>query len=106
VTVTATRQADAVIVTVADRGPGVSEPEQERVFEKFHRAAMAGADDERHVGGAGLGLTICRGIIAAHGGRIWVEPVAGGGAAFRFVLPLQGPPLAPVPAESSIAQAG
>ena len=106
VTVTATRQMDAVIVTVADRGPGVPEPEQERVFEKFHRAAMAGADDERHVGGAGLGLTICRGIIAAHGGRIWVEPVAGGGAAFRFVLPLQGPPLAPVPAESSIAQAG
>jgi len=106
VTVTATRQTDAVIVTVADRGPGVPEPEQERVFEKFHRAAMAGADDERHVGGAGLGLTICRGIIAAHGGRIWVEPVAGGGAAFRFVLPLQGPPLSPVPAESSIAQAG
>jgi two-component system sensor histidine kinase KdpD len=76
------------------------------VFEKFHRAATAGADDERHGGGAGLGLTICRGIIAAHGGRIWVEPVAGGGAAFRFVLPLQGPPLAPMPAESFSSEAG
>jgi two-component system sensor histidine kinase KdpD len=52
------------------------------------------------VGGAGLGLTICRGIIAAHGGRIWTEPRPGGGAAFRFTLPLQGPPLGVVPTEA------
>jgi two-component system sensor histidine kinase KdpD len=38
----------------------------------------------------GLGLTICRGIVAAHGGRIWVEERAGGGASFRFTLPLEG----------------
>ena len=106
VTVTAARQPDGVVVTVADRGPGVPEPEQETVFEKFHRAGAAGADGARQVGGAGLGLTICRGIVAAHGGRIWMEPVAGGGSAFRFVLPLQGPPLVPVPAEAAGAQAG
>jgi signal transduction histidine kinase len=39
-------------------------------------------------GGAGLGLTICRGIVGAHGGRVWVEDRPGGGAAFRFTLPL------------------
>ena len=37
----------------------------------------------------GLGLTICRGIVAAHGGRIWVEERSGGGASFRFTLPLE-----------------
>jgi two-component system sensor histidine kinase KdpD len=40
----------------------------------------------------GLGLTICRGIIVAHGGRIWAENRPGGGALFRFTLPLAGPP--------------
>jgi two-component system sensor histidine kinase KdpD len=68
-------------VEVADQGPGVPSKDRERVFEKFYRAREAG-------GGVGLGLTICRGIVSAHGGRIWVEPRAGGGASFRFTLPL------------------
>ena len=42
--------------------------------------------------GAGLGLTICRGIVTAHGGRIWAENRPDGGAVFRFTLPLTGPP--------------
>jgi two-component system sensor histidine kinase KdpD len=47
----------------------------------------------------GLGLTICRGIVSVHGGRIWCENRAGGGASFRFVLPMEGepPPLRTLP---------
>jgi two-component system sensor histidine kinase KdpD len=73
-------------VDVADRGPGVAPQDADRVFEKFYRAREAG-------GGVGLGLTICRGIVKAHGGRIWVEPRAGGGASFRFTLPLEAIPI-------------
>jgi two-component system sensor histidine kinase KdpD len=77
---------DGVIeVEVGDRGPGVALQDAERVFEKFYRAREAG-------GGVGLGLTICRGIVSAHGGRVWVERRAGGGASFRFRLPLEEPP--------------
>lgn len=71
-----------VIVEVADRGPGLSPGEERRIFEKFYRAQPA---RER---GVGLGLTICRGIIEAHGGRIWAENRPGGGAVFRFAIPL------------------
>ncbi len=71
-----------VEVEVADRGPGVSRQDAERVFDKFYRVR------EGEGGGVGLGLTICRGIVSAHGGRIWVEERSGGGAAFRFTLPL------------------
>jgi K+-sensing histidine kinase KdpD len=67
---------------IADRGPGVARPDSERVFEKFYRAR----DGEG--GGVGLGLTICRGIVTAHGGRIWVADRDGGGASFRFTLPV------------------
>ncbi len=76
-----------VRVDVADRGPGIPPGEETRVFEKFYRAPSATA-----AGGVGLGLTICRGIIMAHGGRIWAENRPGGGALFRFTLPLDGPP--------------
>jgi len=71
-----------VEIEVADRGPGVPRQDAERVFEKFYRAR------EGEGGGVGLGLTICRGIVGAHGGRMWVEDRPGGGASFRFTLPL------------------
>jgi two-component system sensor histidine kinase KdpD len=70
-----------VEVAVEDRGPGVSHADAERVFDKFVRVRTGEG------GGVGLGLTICRGIVSAHGGRIWVEPREGGGASFRFTLP-------------------
>jgi two-component system sensor histidine kinase KdpD len=73
-----------VEVYVADRGPGIPPGEEERVFEKFRRGG-AGA-------GIGLGLTICRAIVKAHGGRIWAENRSGGGAIFRFSLPITGTP--------------
>jgi two-component system sensor histidine kinase KdpD len=47
--------------------------------------------------GAGIGLSICRAIIEAHGGRIWVENRTGGGAAFKFVIPIEGTPPTLVP---------
>ncbi len=74
---------DEVVVEVGDRGPGIAPENAERVFDKFYRVR------EGEGGGVGLGLTICRGIVSAHGGRIWVEPRPGGGAVFRFTLPLE-----------------
>lgn len=87
----------AVRVDVADRGPGLPPGEEARVFDKFHRAASGTA-----AGGVGLGLTICRGIVTAHGGTIWAENRGGGGAVFRFTLPLAGPAPATVPAELAV----
>jgi len=79
-----------VIVEVADRGQGIPVGEEVRIFEKFYRAKPA------REGGVGLGLTICRGIVEAHGGRIWAENRSGGGAVFRFAIPLpeDQPPMA------------
>jgi two-component system sensor histidine kinase KdpD len=90
-----------VTIDVSDRGPGVSPEQREKIFEKFYRANRARGD-----GGMGLGLTICRGIVLAHGGRIWVEGRSGGGSVFRVMLPRGGPsdglPLPEV--ESSLGQ--
>lgn len=82
-----------VLVELADRGPGIRPGEEERIFEKFVRG------DARD-GGVGLGLTICRAIITAHGGRIWAENRPGGGAVFRFTLPRGGEPSLPEPEEA------
>ena len=91
--VSASSEDGAVTVGVTDRGPGVPTAEHARIFEKFQRG-----NAERTKGGVGLGLAICRAIVLAHGGRIWVEDREGGGARFRFTLPLQGRPSAePLP---------
>jgi two-component system sensor histidine kinase KdpD len=96
ISISAKASNGAVLVEVADRGRGVPVGSRELVFHKFHRGRSDGVAE---VGGAGLGLTICRGIITAHGGRIWVDPRDGGGAAFRFTLPLDGPPMPALPEE-------
>jgi two-component system, OmpR family, sensor histidine kinase KdpD len=98
ISVTAWPENGAVVVEVADRGPGVPPGEEEAVFGRFYRTSSAATADAG--AGSGLGLTICRGIIAAHAGRIWLERRPGGGAAVRFTLPLAGPPMATIPAES------
>jgi two-component system sensor histidine kinase KdpD len=77
----------AVEVEVSDQGPGIPDGLRERVFEKFYRSPGASAD-----GGVGLGLAICRAIVRLHGGRIWIEEAPGGGASFRFTLPLEVAP--------------
>jgi len=82
------RQTQAgVEITLADHGIGLSPEECERVFDKFYRGKQAQVDGAR---GAGLGLAISRGIILAHGGRIWAEPRPDGGAVFKFTLPTEG----------------
>ncbi len=91
----------AVLVAIADRGPGIPPGDEERVFERFFRGV---ANSGRHAdagAGSGLGLTICRGIIRAHSGRIWVERRPEGGTAVRFTLPTSGAPADPVPTAAS-----
>jgi signal transduction histidine kinase len=78
----------AVRVTVADTGPGLPEGETERVFERFYRGARSRPRGEAGSSGAGLGLTIARGLVRAHGGRMWAESAAGTGARFHFTLPV------------------
>jgi len=84
---------------VADRGPGLPQGDEALVFEKFFRTR-----DQTPGAGAGLGLTISRGIIAAHGGRIWADNRPGGGAVFRFTVPLQGAPRADAAEQSDGAR--
>ncbi len=74
-----------VLIGVADRGPGIPAGEHEKIFQHFYRLDR---DYRAHTQGSGLGLAICRGIVQAHGGRIWVEDRPGGGSIFRFALPL------------------
>ncbi len=72
-----------VEVSIEDDGPGLPGADPEILFEKFQRGTPEGA-----VGGIGLGLAICRTILALHKGRIWAENRAPHGAALRFTLPL------------------
>ena len=75
--------ADGILrLVVADRGPGVSEADRERVFAKFERGASSRAKS-----GAGLGLAICRAVAALHGGSVSVHAREGGGASFVVELP-------------------
>ncbi|HVQ31182.1 MAG TPA: ATP-binding protein, partial [Vicinamibacteria bacterium] len=94
--VSAERADDEVVVTIADRGPGIPSGEEARIFEKFHRVGR-----DASVGGVGLGLAICRAIVVAHGGRIWAENRVGGGAAFHFSLPGVGAPALRAAAEAT-----
>jgi two-component system sensor histidine kinase KdpD len=87
------RPGEGVVVEVRDHGPGLRPGSEREVFERFGkhpRSALAG----------GLGLAVCRGILTVHGGRIWAENRADGGAAFSFTLPLEGAPPSPVPLEA------
>jgi two-component system sensor histidine kinase KdpD len=90
VTLHAAREGDDIVVSVEDNGPGLPPGDPERLFAKFHRGTAEGA-----VGGAGLGLAICRAIVHLHGGRIWAERRPEGGAAFRFTLPVEPAPQIP-----------
>ncbi len=81
---------DAVQVCIADRGPGISPSEHEHIFDKFYRM-LDPAHTHNHRQRSGLGLSICRGLVEAHAGAIWVEQRSGGGARFCFTLPLTTP---------------
>jgi signal transduction histidine kinase len=77
--------ADDVLVSVSDQGEGIKPEFVDRIFERFFQVDGAST---RRVGGSGLGLSISRGIVEAHGGKIWVDSVVGQGSTFRFTLPL------------------
>jgi signal transduction histidine kinase len=74
-------------VWVRDEGPGLSVEEQERIWERFYRGERTTTQLGSNVG-LGLGLTICRSIVARHRGRVGVESAPGAGSTFWFTLPL------------------
>lgn len=76
-----------VHLIVSDRGIGIPESDLDHIFEKFFRV-----ERPENIGGTGLGLSISRGIIEAHGGRIWAKNRPGGGTQVTFSLPLSSPP--------------
>ena len=76
---------DTATVEVIDHGPGISEQDRSRVFERFFRADTSRA---RASGGSGLGLSIVAALVKAHQGSVTVEETPGGGATFRVALPL------------------
>lgn len=81
----ATDAGNEVQVSVADTGEGIAATELASIFEQFHWADKARS---RSLGGSGLGLSIAKGIIEAHGGRIWAESTLGQGATFTSTLPM------------------
>ncbi len=85
ITVTCEVEGDFVLVSVADQGQGIPQEYFNRVFDRFFQVDSAST---RKSGGIGLGLAIAKGIVEAHGGRIWVESAPGQGSVFRFTLPL------------------
>jgi two-component system sensor histidine kinase KdpD len=76
-------EADGLHVSVSDRGPGLDPAELEHLFDRFFR----GREARELTFGTGMGLSITRGLLAAAGGRVWAENVAGGGARFSIVVP-------------------
>ena len=83
-TVSCRATGEDVIVSVSDAGMGISLRDQEQIFNRFHRA---GTGEVQTTPGAGLGLYICRAIVEAHGGQIWVKSALHEGATFSFSLP-------------------
>jgi signal transduction histidine kinase len=81
ITAGAASKDDDVVFWVADTGCGIASENLARVFDRFWQAIRAGRK------GTGLGLPITKGIVEAHGGRIWVESTAGHGSTFSFTIP-------------------
>lgn len=84
ITIKAYRNRREVVASVEDEGIGITKEFHEKIFERFYQIPDATSGHKR---GTGLGLCICRGIVDAHGGRIWVESEPGKGAKFFFTLP-------------------
>jgi signal transduction histidine kinase len=96
VSVEAFVQDDELTITVGDTGIGIPPSEQEQIFEPFYRSQR----DRRFPQGMGLGLSIARDLVLAHGGRLDVESAAGRGSRFSIRLPL------PTPRPDSVSRTG
>jgi signal transduction histidine kinase len=89
-------QSGGVLVAVRDSGPGIDPEHLDRVFDAFYTTKSSGV---------GMGLSICRSIINAHGGRLWADANPSGGAVFQFTLPSAGNELTnPRPADHEIGE--
>ncbi len=88
VTVTLSRDNNAAVIAVADRGIGIPKDAQEKLFTRFYRAANA---ESNHINGLGVGLYVVREIVRLHGGEVSVESVEGAGSTFTIRIPLLNP---------------
>ncbi len=79
-------QDDHILISVADEGWGIPTGQIAYIFDAFYRVP---APEVRQVRGAGLGLTVCRAIVEAHGGNLWAESTPGKGSVFSFTLSLR-----------------
>ena len=83
--VSARRRGNSFVVSVSDEGPGIARKNLSKAFDRFWQA-----EETRRLG-SGLGLSIAKGIVEAHGGKIWVDSELGKGSSFFFTLPLATP---------------
>jgi two-component system sensor histidine kinase KdpD len=83
--VNATRDGPILVISVADRGPGLAPGEENKIFEKFYRGPRT------RPGGIGLGLSIARQLVEAHGGEIVAQNRVGGGTRFSIRIPIGEP---------------
>ena len=86
---------DGAVVRVRDQGIGIAPEHVGRIFERFYRVPSQVRPTFRNPhtarqSGAGLGLAVCKAIVEAHGGRMWVESEPGQGSTFSFTVPLAG----------------
>ncbi len=85
ITLSAQQDGEMILVSVADKGPGIPPKYRQKIFEKFQRVNQGRGNGSK---GMGLGLAFCRLAVKAHGGHIWVDDVPGGGARFNLTLPI------------------
>ncbi|MBI4331014.1 MAG: PAS domain-containing sensor histidine kinase [Chloroflexi bacterium] len=85
VRISARKGSDHLVISVSDQGKGISPDDQARLFQSFERLAETSTTRP----GLGLGLLVCKRLVEAHGGKIWVESEPGKGSTFSFTLPLQ-----------------
>jgi signal transduction histidine kinase len=83
ITITAVQSGSFVVIRVADQGSGISPENRPGIFQAFRQEKESASSE-----GVGLGLAICKGIVDAHGGQIWLEEHEGPGTVFAFTLPL------------------
>ena len=85
ISICAERVDSEIQISISDKGSGIYEDDLDKIFEKFYR----GNQGRERPGGIGLGLSICKSIVVAHGGRIWAETKPGEGSTFHFTLPIK-----------------